>query len=138
RPPLLVIVPALARLEHDDALLLDAALLARLDEALRCVAHRPSYREGAALAVADGNQVARVEERCGAGGVGRTHLPAKAEKALAADRQQRRVEVRKAGRHVDQLRKEAGVAREVDADAAALDDVAVFGNGVARRDGGDG
>src|SRR5881397_2562204 len=80
----LVVVPALPGLEHHDALRLDAALLALLDEALGRVAREPAQREAAALAVADRDQaLGRAQERGGAGGVGGPHLAAEAEVALA-------------------------------------------------------
>src|SRR5207245_3673500 len=67
----LVVVPALPGLEYHDALRLDAALLALLDEALGRVAREPAQREAAALAVADRDHaLGGAEEGRGAGGIG--------------------------------------------------------------------
>src|SRR5207249_8232240 len=82
----LVVVPALPGLEHHDALRLDAALLALVDEALGRMAREPAQREAAALAVGDRDHaLGWPEERGGARGIGGPHLAPEAQVALAAD-----------------------------------------------------
>src|SRR5207249_11451808 len=100
----LVVVPALPGLEHHDALRLDAALLALLDEALGRVAREPAQREAAALAVADRDHaLGWAEEGRGAGRVGGPQLAPEVEVALAAHGEEGCVEARGARGDVDQL-----------------------------------
>src|SRR5712691_5984463 len=131
-----VVVPALAGLEDDDAGPVDALLAALLDEARDGPERVPAEREDPALAVADRDETAGPEHGRRPRGLVGPHLAAESEEALAADGEERRVEVREARRDVDQLGKVARVARDVDARGVRLEDVAVLRDAVAGRDGG--